>query len=96
MCIYKKFYLNLYVSMTDHCKFLHPNNIFIFKNEKINGHDLIVQGDSKTGIMNEKKKSRRELSFNRKLSGLKYLKINMYHQAPMIIDLWKWIRERQS
>lgn len=46
--------------------------------------------------MNEKKKQTEELRFNRKLSGLKYLKINIYYQEPMITDLWKWIRERQS
>lgn len=46
--------------------------------------------------MNKKKKQTGELRFNRKLSGLKYLKINIYYQEPMITDLWKWIREKQS
>lgn len=30
-----------------------------------------------------------------RLSGPKYLKINIYQYEPMITDMWKWITERQ-
>lgn len=74
--------------MTDNSKCLSLNRIFIFKNKKemnkIYKLNKPQNWDSERG-----KKQTEKLLFNMKLGGSKCLKINIYHQEPVITDLWK-------